>query len=286
MATMNRIIFATGLTFTASLYLFLPCNAEEVVPHLVGVDELVSRILANDLELLALRGEVRKAQADVKEMDTRRDPELRLGYSRSGDRAVPGPYTETLSENVIQRTRLSNQRSGTSSQSGFEQRSDGTGSETRELSASRNFQQSLEQIRTETSRSTTIREITPTRSGEQIHEVYTETRESRRTESGREQDNYQEFQNQQSASGTNLLSVNGNLSGNEEQAIREREVITRESFSERHYGYDPYEGGDQYSVELRFTPVIPGKFASLYRPHRQRFPCRNINCWPVCMSGK
>jgi len=267
---MNGFSFAAGYISIASLFLLFPCRADDAPPRMVGVNELVERILANDPELLALRGEVRNAQANEREMDARRDPELRLGYNRSGDRAVPRPYTETLSETVYERSRLSDQRAATSSRSGGERRVDSSGIENRDFSASRNIQQTQERTRNETSRSTTIREITPTRNGEHIHEIYTEMRESGTFESGREQESYQEFQRQQNAIGTNLLSVNGTLSGNDRQNIHSREVISRETFTERHYGYDPYEGGDQYSVELRFYPRNPWEIRKLVRAAQAR----------------
>ena len=267
---MIRIFFPAGLALMAFIQPLCFGEAEDVEVRRVGVDELVERILANDPDLFALRGDIRRARAEVGQVGAWRDPELRLEYTRDGDRAVPAPYTETLTETVRETRRISGQRSQSSFRSGSESRIDGMGTEIRDYSRSASGQQSRVGLQQETSRRTITREITPTRRGERIVERHTETVGSSSTESAQLRESYRELENRQTLMGDEALTVDGAFSGENRQDLRSREVVTRETITERDYGYDPYEGGDTYSAELRFYPNNPWETHRLTQSARAR----------------
>ena len=247
----------------------------------IGLEELIKRTIAFDPELSRLRQNIEISRARVPLAAPRRDPQLRLGYSRSTDPAIQRPFTEIREETITREATNSGSTSERSSESGRENRR-GTDSQTTPFGVSTSETFNETRATTETSNSstsgsgrftesitrTTNREITPTSRGENIREIVTETTRSNFSESETERESFSGSESRvESRSGGSTdrrsFSIDGNNDERTSTSGSSNTRIVEESFETRQFSEDQADGGDEFSVQLRLYPRNPWETRAL-----------------------
>ena len=244
----------------------------------VGLEALIRLVQQRDPELAARRREAIEVDAEGTRDLRPRDPEIRIGYASSSHAAVPDPYTETREETITRQETRSTQTALTGSERDRERRTDTSpvpgdplqpnASELRTSSATFSERERESETASSTLRRTRVREVIPGRRSTTTREtIYESGRESFREDATRSQrlagaERQDPGQSVPPGGDPNdFAATQFRFDGSSDRSISARGVETSRAVEQRIeeevYGRDPYEGSDDYWIELRLYPSHP-----------------------------
>jgi outer membrane protein TolC len=259
-----------------------PCPAQSIAGDevTITIEQLMDRIVERDPGLAQLRREVLEAELDIERAYPWDEPEVRLRYGNASRAAVPDPYQEVRQETITQRGSTLAERTGTGVERVTERRDDisPTPGDPRQPSASESIEASssfVEREResrnfAETTTRTTIRDVTPGSRSTVIRERTVETVREDYTQRADLAEGVRGVETRTPDRPVNLPAgadpldfvptrFTADTQSREQRADQgqERTQLVEERVEEQSYGYDPYEGSEDYEVELRFRPPHP-----------------------------
>ena len=242
----------------------------------IPFEQLLDRIVERDPRIAELRRSVLEAELAVGRAYEWQEPEVRLSYANTSRSAVPGPYQEIREETITQRGTSLDEGVRTGTERSTERRVDRSpragdplqpsASET--IGSSSSYTEGQRETRdfVETTTRRTIREVTPgsrstvirQRTEESVREDYTD----RATSSGRELG--LETRTPDGASGAdpqNFAQTRFSADTRSQEQLTdqgvERTRLVEERVEEQTHSRDPFEGSEDYEVELRVRPPNP-----------------------------
>lgn len=224
----------------------------------VTLQHLMDRVVERDPDLAALRRSVLQAQLDVDRVMPWREPEIRLSYGNVGRSAIPEPYQEIRNETITQRGSSLNQQSRSGADSSTEQRFEDGNSETRQQTTTFGEREMERSSFSSTTTRNTVRDITPGSQSTLIREQVTETT-TENYRDGVEAQGSARSSEGRTPGGNSTTRIDSTTQGREqfEDNGQERTQVVEERVEERIHGIDPFDGRENYGIELRVTPPNP-----------------------------